>query len=106
MTEWTTERTIHETVSLLLASKIPAAPVYTVKDIVEDSHIARAREMIVEIDQPGVGIMKVVGCLIKMPGTGLWSPAPRLGEHTTEVLAELLKMTEGQIEKLKLGGAV
>ena len=106
VTEWTTERTTHEVVSLLLASKIPAAPVYTVKDIVEDSHIARAREMIVEIDQPGVGVMKVVGCPIKMPGTGLWSPAPRLGEHTTEVLAELLKMNEEQIEKLRLWGAV
>lgn len=106
VTEWTTKRATGETVSYLLSHKIPAAPVYGVRDIVEDPHIAKAREMVLDMDQPGVGRMKVVGCPIKMPGTGLWRPAPRLGEHTTEVLAELLKMTEGQIEKLKLGGAV
>lgn len=106
VTGWTSQRTTQEAVTHLLEHRIPAAPVYSVKDIVEDPHIAKAREMVLAMDQPGVGRMKVVGCPIKMPGTGLWRPAPRLGEHTTEVLAELLKMTEGQIEKLKLGGAV
>jgi len=105
VTKWTSQRTTQEAVFHLLNHKIPAAPVYTVKDIVDDPHIARAREMIVDIAQPEVGRMKIIGCPIKMPGTGLWSPAPRLGEHTTEVLTELLKMTGKQIEKLKEEGA-
>jgi crotonobetainyl-CoA:carnitine CoA-transferase CaiB-like acyl-CoA transferase len=53
-----------------------------------DSELVRAREMVVELDQPGTGGVKQLGVPVKMSRTpgGLRSPGPVLGEHTEEVL--------------------
>ena len=72
------------------AARVPAGKVYTVKDIVEDPHF-QAREMVLrqktregwELDVPGI-VPKLMGT----PGT-IRSAAPRLGEDTDAVLAEL-----------------
>ena len=52
---------------------------------------ALAREMVVELDQPGAGKVKQLGVPVKLSRTpgGIHSPGPVLGEHTDEVLAEL-----------------
>ena len=56
----------------------------------EDPHV-RAREMVVEVDHPIVGPMKTLGVPIKLSATpgGVTRPAPLLGQHTDEILAEL-----------------
>ena len=62
--EWSTQYTVEEIVDKILAKGIPAGPIYNVKQITEDEHIAKEREMFVEIEHPVIGKMKVNGNVI------------------------------------------
>jgi alpha-methylacyl-CoA racemase len=71
-----------------------------------DSELVRAREMVVELAQPGTDGVKLLGVPVKMsrtPGAPA-GPGPALGEHTDEVLAGL-GYSEEEIEVLKKSGA-
>ena len=106
--EWTTKRNVSEIVETLLKHKIPCAPIYSIRDVCEDEHIAKIREMVVEITQPGVGKVKIVGSPIKItPSTcKVQGPAPLLGQHTREVLKEVLGMSNKEIEDLEKERAI
>lgn len=91
---------VDEWVSRLNDAGCPASPVYTLKEAYEDPQVV-AREMVVEVEDPALGLMKHIGVppkLSRTPGSarGL---APRLGEHTREVL-ELSGLSEGDIKDL------
>jgi alpha-methylacyl-CoA racemase len=62
-------------------------PVLDLDESVE-SEVVRAREMVIELDQPGIGSVKQVGFPIKLSRTppSVRLPAPALGEHDSEVL--------------------
>jgi alpha-methylacyl-CoA racemase len=74
-----------------------------------DSELVRAREMVVQIEQPGVsGGVRQIGLPVKLtrtPGAHDQRPGPALGEHTVEVLREAGHSDE-QIEELLHSGAV
>jgi alpha-methylacyl-CoA racemase len=73
-----------------------------------DSELVRAREMVVELDQPGADRpVRQLGVPIKLGRTpgGVQGPGPALGEHTDEVL-EALGYSTDEIEALKESGAV
>jgi alpha-methylacyl-CoA racemase len=72
-----------------------------------DSELVRAREMVVELDQPGTGGVKQLGVPVKMSRTpgGLRAPGPVLGQHTHEVLAAT-GYSEAEIADLEQTGAV
>lgn len=105
--EWTMQYTVDEIVEKVLAKGIPAAPIFNVKQITEDEHIAKAREMFIEIDHPVIGKMKVNGSPIKlmdmMPRINC--PAPTLGQHNEEIL-EGLGYTKEQITDFKERGVI
>lgn len=85
----------------LLAGFVPFAPVNTVAQAMEDPQVL-AREMIVEVEHPAAGAMKLLGSPIKLPGSEMrFRRAPYLGEHTREVLGGLLGMSERELEDLK-----
>ena len=72
-----------------------------------DSELVRAREMVVELDQPGTDGVKQLGVPVKMsrtPGSA-HAPGPALGEHTHEVLAAA-GYSEAEIAALEEAGAV
>jgi len=71
-----------------------------------DSELVRAREMVVELEQPGAGAVKQVGVAIKLSRTpgAVDDPGPALGEHTDEVLAAL-GYSQADIAALKESGA-
>ena len=87
---WTHTRSVTDVLQVLGDAKVPAGRVYTAKDIAEDPHY-RARDMILkqvtrdghEIDVPGV-----VPKLSETPGS-IRSSAPKLGDDTDAVLAEM-----------------
>ena len=101
--EWTGSRTVREVVDFLLSKTIPCAPLYTVKDVVEDPHIADARRMIREVEHPVAGRMNVIGSPINLSETPseIYSPAPLLGQHNEEILKRVLDYSEDRIETLK-----
>ena len=76
-------------VDALLAMGVPAAPIYDYAEALV-SEQAQAREMVMEIDHPVEGRMKSLGFPVKLSATPqqVRYPAPLLGQHTDEVLAE------------------
>jgi crotonobetainyl-CoA:carnitine CoA-transferase CaiB-like acyl-CoA transferase len=74
-----------------------------------ESELVRAREMVVEIDQPGAREpVRLLGVPIKMsatPGDPRRLPGPALGEHTTAVLLEA-GLSDEEVAELQSCGAV
>jgi crotonobetainyl-CoA:carnitine CoA-transferase CaiB-like acyl-CoA transferase len=105
---WTGTRTVRGVIEHLTAAAIPCAPIYTVKDVVGDPHIAGARRMIREIEHPVAGRMKVVGSPIMLSETPteILAPAPLLGQHSAEVLQEVLGYTPDRIDALRRAKAI
>jgi formyl-CoA transferase len=87
---------------------VPSAPIYNVEQIVNDPHIAGAREMFVDMLNPEGHPMKVVACPIKFSETKatIRATAPNLGEHTNLVLQQLAGLDDQQIANLKNSGAL
>ncbi len=108
VTEWTMTKTAKELVDQLLEAGLPTAPIYDVKQVTEDPHIAGAREMFIEIEDPDVGAVKVTNSHIKMTETkpGFKSPAPALGQHNREIYGGMLGFTEEQLNKMKEDGVI
>jgi len=83
------QRTTTEWLDRLNAAGVPAGPVLSIAEMHADPQTL-ARDMVVEVDHPAAGPVKALGLPIKLSDTpgGVHGPAPRLGEHTAEVLAE------------------
>ena len=101
--EWTTQYTVDEIVEKVLSKGIPAGPIYNVKQITEDEHIAKVREMFVEIEHPVIGKMTVNGSPVKLLDTmpRINYPAPTLGQHNEEILEGLLGYTAKELEEMR-----
>jgi alpha-methylacyl-CoA racemase len=72
-----------------------------------DSELVRAREMVVEVDQPGTDGVRMLGVPVKLsrtPGAPA-GPGPALGQHTDEVL-RALGYSAGDLSSLRESGAV
>ena len=104
---WTKERTVGSVVDTLLAAGVPAAPILDVKQVVEDPHIAGAREMFVGIDHPVAGPTRLTGCHIKMSETKpcIRTPAPTLGEHNGEIYGSL-GLSADEMKELRADGVI
>jgi crotonobetainyl-CoA:carnitine CoA-transferase CaiB-like acyl-CoA transferase len=91
MSEWAAERTTEEALAELERAKIPAGPLYSPQQALEDRHIREAR-LLVDTDYPGLPrpapLAPTPVDLSETPGR-FRHRAPTLGEHTDEILAEL-----------------
>lgn len=101
--EWLKDYDTETAVQMILDAGVPAGPIYNIKQVTEDPHIAGAREMFVEMEHPVAGKMKITGNQVKLSETPVQfkAPAPLLGQHTDEILRELLHMDEAEIQELK-----
>jgi len=84
---------------ILEQAGLPCAPINTIDKVVNDPHIA-AREMIVEVEHPVAGKLKMPGVPVKMSATpgAVETHAPLLGQHTAEILKELLGWDKEKVE--------
>jgi crotonobetainyl-CoA:carnitine CoA-transferase CaiB-like acyl-CoA transferase len=83
-------RTVDEWVTRLSAEGVPCTSVNSIDKVVADPQVA-ARDMIVEVDHPTIGRLRMAGLPIKLsanPGS-VKTPPPALGEHSRQVLAGL-----------------
>jgi crotonobetainyl-CoA:carnitine CoA-transferase CaiB-like acyl-CoA transferase len=91
MAAWCAERTKAEVLELLKKSRIPASPLYSPQDALDDPHI-QAMAYYKPIDYPGLPrpapIMETPFRLSKTPGT-IRNRAPMIGEHTEQILRSL-----------------
>lgn len=89
------------------AAGIPCSPVLNLQQVAEHPHSA-ARGMFPVVQHPTEGALRVTGPPIKFsetPGT-VGAAAPRLGEHTAQVLAEVLKMESADVKNLAARGVI
>jgi crotonobetainyl-CoA:carnitine CoA-transferase CaiB-like acyl-CoA transferase len=104
---WLADKTRDEAVRLLVEAGIPAAPVNTVTEAVMEPQI-NAREMIVDLNHPGIGKMPVSGIVVKLSKTpgSIKTPVPKTGQHNMEIYHDLLGHNEEEIAKLKEQGVI
>ena len=104
--KWTQTRTKFEVMAVLNPLNVPCGPVLSMKELSEEPSL-RATGTVVEVDHPTRGPYLSVGNPIKLSD----SPAdvrrsPLLGEHTDEVLREVLGMDDAAIAQARAEGAV
>jgi crotonobetainyl-CoA:carnitine CoA-transferase CaiB-like acyl-CoA transferase len=105
---WTRSRSPEEAARSLQAAGIAAAPVEDGRDLVDgDEHLA-ARGFYVPLLHPAAGEVLHEGVAVRLSDTpgGVFRPAPRLGEHTAEVLGELLGMDRAAVDELTAAGVL
>jgi CoA:oxalate CoA-transferase len=100
-------RSVSECLDLLLGAGVPCARIHSASDLMNDPNL-RARNMIVKIDQPGIGKMPVPGTPIKSDrfDDDVRNAAPRLAAHTRSVLSDLLDIDANELTRLERAGAI
>ena len=107
ISEWTVTLSSEDLETVLNEHGVPNGKIYTAPDMLADAHFA-AREAIVTMTHPQLGdfpMQNVVPKLSDTPGEVRWV-GPELGEHTDEVLAELLAISSEDAATLRDAGVI
>jgi formyl-CoA transferase len=103
---WTMGKTKFEVMDICNPLDIPVGPILSMKEIAEDEGL-RKTGTIVEVDHPERGKYLSVGCPIKLSDSDVEvRRSPLLGEHTTEILSQVLGYSGEELEKIINSGAV
>lgn len=88
-----------------LEHEIPASPVNSLTEAFHDVQLA-ANDMVVKVSHPEAGDLQLLGIPYKFDGTPckIRRPPPRLGEHTDEVMHDLLGLDVAAIDELRAAG--
>ncbi len=86
---------------------VPNGPINNMEGVAKDPQV-NFREMLVEVEHPVAGKIKIPGVPIKMSETQgtVKLPAPTLGQHTAEILKSFKNLSEAEIQALAEKGAI
>ncbi|QQK74694.1 CoA transferase [Salicibibacter cibarius] len=105
--DWTKTVEFEKALKTLDEAGVPAGPIYSIKDIVNDPHYL-SREMIQHFQMNGGESLKIPGIVPKMsetPGETKWL-GPSLGKHTDEIMKSWLTYSDEKIKELKDKGII
>jgi len=103
--QFASDYTKRELMGILNEINVPCGPIMSTKDLVNDEHV-RLREMIVDLDHPERGKWFNLGCPIKLSDSPVEvKRSPLLGEHTDEILSQVLEYEANEIAALHEAGA-
>ena len=99
--------TLHEWIARLEAKGVPCGPVNDIAEVFSDPHVV-ARGLKFDMQHPLAGNVPLVANPIRLNGAPVAyrSPPPLLGEHTNEVLRQVLSLDEAAIKELEKKGAI
>ncbi len=105
--EWLSPKTRSEAETLLNQNGVPVGSVYTAKDVFESKQV-KSRKALVNIDDPDVGTYQFARGPVMLSGSPEieTNPAPDLGQHSYEVLSEILRYSDVKIDKLAESGTI
>jgi CoA:oxalate CoA-transferase len=100
--EWCQNKSVAEIFAILKKFGVPCSPLPTFDQVAKDPHLL-SREMIIEVDQPVSGKVKLSGSVYKMSRTpgDRKKRVPDVVEHNEEIYGELLGFDEQEMKKLK-----
>lgn len=106
ISDWTKQHTKQEAMEILAGAGVLAGATLNTHEILEDKHLIE-REMIVTVEDPVRGDYQMIGCPVKLSDEHIEvTRAPRLGEHTDEVLTQVLGCTESEVNAMKEEGVI
>ena len=88
--EFIAARDLQECLAVFETAEVTVAPVYDIDQFVADQHVV-ARQVVVDMEDDEVGAVTMHNVIPRLSGTpgGMRYPAPKLGQHTAEILARL-----------------
>ena len=91
----------------LLSVGVPVGPINAVSEVFSDPQVL-FRGMLAEVPHPTAGMVRMAGIPFKLSETAaaIRRHPPLLGEHTEEVLREVLEMRQDEVERLRTDGVV
>ena len=105
--EWTSRHPRDEIVEAMTIAGAPCGRVLSREEVAEDPQL-RSRGMLVELNDARLGAVRVPGIPFKMSeiAAEVKTAAPRLGEHTVDILVSLLGYGKAEVDELKRQGIV
>lgn len=107
VSDWTAGYELSALLPRVEAATIPAGPVFSIADIVDDPHF-RARDMLLSLHDRVLGELKVPGIVPKLsatPGAARWL-GPDIGAHNRQVYAELLNASPAELADWSARGVI
>ena len=105
--DWLKDMAAEDAIAALKKFNVPCSPLPTFDEVANDPHLL-SREMLVEVDQPVSGKVKLIGSVYKMsktPGDRKMR-VPDVGEHNEDIYGGLLELSADELEKLKADSVI
>src|SRR5947209_285231 len=103
--QWTMTKTKFEVMDILNEYDVPCGPILSMKELAEDQSL-RATGTVVEVDHPKRGKYLSVGNPIKLSASpSEVTRSPLLGEHTEEILRDVLGYNDNEVAQIRASGA-
>ena len=102
LTELFAQADIADWLAILGAIGVPCGPINSIDQVLNDPQV-QAREMVIQVEHPSEGVVSMVASPLKIPTAPpvVRMPPPMLGEHTDQILHELLGFDQNTIRDLR-----